>query len=411
MVAQVSTQKLLAEIRSDNLHPRRGLLDAFRLGRRAHPVTAEFLHAKVDQRDGQIAFWIRELKTRKRELEGQRADPMAWTRHGLAIVTGFAVLAAALSVDYMIIHEFWSRILANEFGEVPKSLSSSVVFKSAQVLFATLAFHFMLQTLGDRGRNVFKWFLFILTFCMLLGIGLIIATDWLPAGSKLFGLAVNQATESGQDMLASVGLSGDTASAPAAATAAPVTNEQIDTTKTLVRLGSLSVIFIIVTGVGALCMEHGIRGFKGIFGALSYEGQAEGSRRFQFLNDELEAVRSTLAHLEEPHSRFGLLNKYLSDFVTSYHEGISRYASVFSFLMGWNWRKGESEQRLGELYGAVEQVRSNLSFHEMPSPETNDAPHMPDEGTPRLRVVPTGPVRDRLSIIPYLPSRRFIQSE
>lgn len=373
MSGEVISRELLEELEMAGQDLKRGagrkqrnaVIDqvAYRMGRAATQVRASFLNAKLRQYDDQISSWIVTLNARKDELERQTKDVFAWSGHGLAMIIGFSILATALAVDYMIIHEFWSRVLSNEFGEVPKSLASSVMFKSAQVVFATLAFHFMLETVGNVGRRIFALFIFFLTFVMLLGIGLIIANSWLPPGSELFGIDLKGIADQGQNMLASLGLGSSPAPAGAAG---PVNEQDVRTVQTLVWLGSLSAIFIIVTGVGAMCMRFGIHGFQGIFGEITFDTRNGGAARLGFRKDELVRVKTTLAHFKDAKSRWRILERHLSDFVTSYSEGIRRYESAFGdFGRHLMKRDVTAQRRLEELEQAVRQVEQHWTLEEV----------------------------------------------
>lgn len=367
MKSEIIDRDLLDEIEGTGRGSKQGLfggrtgedLDAhrlgYRLGRTASEVWPSFLDAKLMQYDDYLSRCIVTLQAREKELA--KRGWRAWGGHLLAIVIGFSILATALLVDYSIIHEFWTRALSNEFGEVPRSLASSVFFKSAQVVFATLAFHLFLDTIGPAGRRVFIVFIFSLTFIMLLGIGIIIANRWLPAGSQLFGIDLNQAVESSQDMLASIGLGAPAADAVTGVVASgPITEADVKTAQTLLWMGSLSLIFIIVTGVGALCMRFGIHGFDGIFGDITFDSSRGGRARRGYRADELLRVREALEHFRRPHSRLAILQGHLSRFVTSYHEGIRKYAAAWSLLGQSSQREQTARLRLESLHQSVDMV-------------------------------------------------------
>ncbi len=336
-------------------------VDAFRLGRRAFQVWPQFLDAKLEAYDDSISGRILALKTHEAELDRQKKDPFAWGGHIGAIVVGFLILALALRVDYSIIHEFWSRALADEFGEVPRSLASSVFFKSAQVIFATLAFHFFIEIIGPVGRKAFIVFIFTLTFIMLLGIGILIANRWMPAGSQLFGIDLTQAAESSQDMLANIGLGAPAADAVTNAVASgPITESDVKTAQTLLWLGSLSLIFLIVTGVGALCMGIGIRGVHGIFGDVTFDARHSGSAQLSFRAGEQLRVKQTIEHFRDPKLRHNILQGYLSRFVTSYHLGIDRYATAWGYLSKLMRREERARNRLDALNQSLAYVKQRV---------------------------------------------------
>jgi len=53
--------------------------------------------------------------------------------------------------------------------EVPPALATSVAFKSLQVLFATLAVHYLITHIGHGGRVAYSLFIFALTAIMVHG--------------------------------------------------------------------------------------------------------------------------------------------------------------------------------------------------------------------------------------------------
>lgn len=387
MAGEVLSRELLAELeasgrapgatsRGKRRHPEKSNYDpiGYQMGRRALDVDPELLSARIEQYDNEISANVLTLRARAAELERQEKDLFAWSGHLIAVLIGCGILAAALAVDYMIIHEFWTRVLANEFGEVPPALATSVVFKSAQVLFATLAFHLMLETVGETGRRIFILFIFALTFCMLLGIGLIIANNWLPDGSELFGINLKEAMHAGgEDVLTALGLGSaqavDGAAGAAQGAQGPISETDVRTLQTLLWLGSLSVIFIVVTGVGSLCMRYAIRGFHGIFGNLTFDTREEGANGLGFRKDERKRVEQTLEHFENAQTRLNLLHRKLSDFVTSYYEGIRRYQDAFGW---WSFvpaqqqgRRETARLKLETLKQAVASVKAEWDLERL----------------------------------------------
>ncbi|NWH07619.1 MAG: hypothetical protein HXY22_03050, partial [Alphaproteobacteria bacterium] len=94
----------------------------------------------------------------------------------VAAVASMLIAGLALFVDYHIIEaDVWTRALADEFGVVPDAMQTSVVFKSLQVVFATLAIHFMLKITGTVGRYALVVIVFILSTVMVAGLGVIVA--------------------------------------------------------------------------------------------------------------------------------------------------------------------------------------------------------------------------------------------
>jgi hypothetical protein len=146
-----------------------------------------------------------------------------WYYVGAALFS-LAIAALALFVDYHIIEaDVWTRALADEFGVVPASLEASVVYKSLQVVFATLAIHFMLKITGSVGRTVLVIAIFILSFVMVSGLGFIVANNNLAAGASGVRSIEGGGDARLGDALSQLGLAGPSTTAPAAAApAAPL---------------------------------------------------------------------------------------------------------------------------------------------------------------------------------------------
>lgn len=122
----------------------------------------------------------------------------------------FSALVAivALFVDYHIIaSDVWTRALSDEFGVVPESLQQSVIYKSLQVVFATLAVHFLLKITGNFGRAVMVVIVCIVTFAMIGGLGFVVANNNLAAGASGVRAVEGDNNQLG-DALASMGLKG-----------------------------------------------------------------------------------------------------------------------------------------------------------------------------------------------------------
>ena len=349
---------------------------AYGLGRNGKEVNEHVLKAVIANLSEEITRHIYDLKSTYARLQSQGSDKMAIMAYVVAILFGLVVLGTALFVDYKIIHEFWARAVMDEFGKMPRSLASSVYFKSAQVVFATLAFHFMLEAVGETGRKVFVLFIFALTFTMLLGIGLIIANNWLPPGSQLFGVDLHAAARSGQDVLAALGLPSSQSQAPANG---PLSLTDVKTAQTMVWLGSLSLIFIIVTGVGSLCMRNVVHNFQKLSGAEMNDlaspgaGALRGSRRERLSELEVRmwrfgvvpdlAPRRQKGGLNEARDEHGgnrvreirarseLIRKHLLDFADSYAAGLHDYQTA---LFGaFNAQREARAKYLLQHFGSV----------------------------------------------------------
>lgn len=107
-------------------------------------------------------------------------------------IAAVAVVIAALFVDFHIIKEFWHQAMVNEYMQLPPELSGSVLFKSFQVLFATIGIHLFLRILPNWGRNLFVGVLFIMTVAMMLSLGFLYAHNSLPNDSQATMKAVTQ---------------------------------------------------------------------------------------------------------------------------------------------------------------------------------------------------------------------------
>jgi hypothetical protein len=390
------------------LGPSTGVNDrlAYRLGRSGKEINEHILKAKVAAINENVTRRILDLRLEFASLRAQEGDLLGHIASIVAIFFGLTVLVAALLVDYRIIHEFWTRAVMDELGRVPASLRSSVYFKSGQVVFATLAFHFMLDTVGEAGRKVFKIFLFILTFAMLLGIGYIVASNWLPPGSALFGVDLHAAARSGQDVLAQLGLPSDTKTAPGGTQLA----DNLNTLRTLIWLGSLSMIFIIVTGVGALSLRNAVHSFQVLSGAEAQDFRPSGnagarvmrrrrlnvSRKERMEQLKIEADRFGI-QLDAPRvrsegienspqdynqnngrlamERRAIIRKGLLDFADSYAAGLHDWQSGF-FGIGRAAREERARdllQSLGvtleRLNGYVEEYVASHSIPYLDKPE------------------------------------------
>ena len=129
------------------------------------------------------------------------------TMYILAAVFSAAVALLALFVDYHIIAaDVWTRALSDEFGVVPDSLKESVIYKSLQVVFATLAVHFLLKMTGGVGRFVMVLVVCVVTFMMIGGLGFVVANNNLAAGTSAVRPVEGEDTNQLSDALTQLGL-------------------------------------------------------------------------------------------------------------------------------------------------------------------------------------------------------------
>jgi hypothetical protein len=281
------------------------------------------------------------IQLRRENLRRRVYGSGAQLHHGSAIVLGLAVFITALFVDYNIIHEFWTRALSNEFGEVPPAMATTVAAKSLQVVFATLAVHYLISHIGHGGRVAYSLLIFAVTAIMIVGIGLLWANNSLPAGAKVFGMDVNQSAQQVDQFLKGLGIK------PPRAPSMPAEVKALKKYELLIWLFSLGVIFLVVASIGAMALHTAMRGFTGMTGGALYDNHRD-ARYGNKVRDELKQAELDLAHLSRDEGDF--FRAKLSEFVTVYTEGVvaGRFGSS---------RRGYLLRRANE---AVDQVEANL---------------------------------------------------
>lgn len=183
-----------------------------------------------------------------------------WRFGGLyltAIIAGVVITGGALYFDYQIMTEFWTRVFADEFMEVPESLATSVVSKSAQVVFATVAFHFMISSLSDLGRRIFIWLFFLLTFSMIAGFGLLNANLSMPTSRQDLESLSSRGPTTLSDALQKLGLGSENPPEDADPTAQDDKSLQdwVEAVSPILWLLVPAAAFLAVTGIGALCIH------------------------------------------------------------------------------------------------------------------------------------------------------------
>lgn len=240
----------------------------------------------------------------------------------------FAVVSlAAIFVDYMIVSEFWTRALANEFLELPGTLSNSVAFKSMQVLFATIAAHILFEHMGRFGRAAFVRIVFVLALVMLVGVGFLLATMSLPNG---MAATVGAATGGVGDSLSSA-MSGLGLAAPTSGEAAQASAEmaKVQTWQPIFWLGSLGIVFLVVTGVAALCIHFATQSLRRIFLARDFKHRRADMARLAALEAEYDANRHKLSEMEGAENRRHLLWTGLMRECRAYEQGLDEARRVF----------------------------------------------------------------------------------
>lgn len=280
---------------------------AYNWGRRGVEVTATLL------RNWLGAHTENSLQLRAANLNRRVYGSGAVTHHGSAVVLGLVVFVTALFVDYNIIHEFWTRALSNEFGEVPPALATTVAAKSLQVVFATLAVHYLITHIGHGGRIAYSLLIFAITAVMVIGIGLLWANNSLPAGAKVFGLDVNDSAQQIDQFMKGLGIN------PPRKAALPAEVKVLKKYELLIWLFSLGVIFFVVASIGAMALHTAMRGFAGMTGGALYDNHRD-ARHGNRVRDELKQAQLDLAHLKRDEDAF--LSSKLSEFVNVYTEGV-----------------------------------------------------------------------------------------
>ncbi|MFZ3035080.1 MAG: hypothetical protein WA138_13835 [Parvibaculum sp.] len=230
----------------------------------------------------------------------------------------FALVAfGAVVVDYMIVSEFWTRALANEFLELPGTLAASVAFKSMQVLFATIAAHILFDHMGRFGRGLFVRVVFVLALVMLLGVGFLLATMSLPNGMAASG-------GGGVGDSLSSALNGLGIAAPATSDASAVASEMttVRSWQPILWLGSLGLVFLVVTGVAALAIHFAAQAMRRIFLARDFSHRRRDMTRLAALETEFDQNRHKLSEMEGAENRRHLLWTGLMRECRAYEQGL-----------------------------------------------------------------------------------------
>lgn len=262
--------------------------------------------------------------------------------HTVAIVLGVGVFIAALMVDYNIIHEFWTRALSNEFGEVPPSLATTVAAKSMQVLFGTLAIHYLITHVGHAGRIAFSLLIFAITAVMIMGIGLLWANNSLPPGAQVFGFDVNSSAQSVDEFMKTLGVK------PPRAAAQPAEVKMLKKYELIIWLFSLGVIFFVVASIGAMALHSAMRGFTGMTGGAVYDNNHD-VRLGNRIRDDLKHAELDLQLFRKDYGSFA--RSKLSEFVSVYAEGV----------IAGGFRNGTRKRLLDKANAAAHSVLADLS--------------------------------------------------
>ncbi len=234
-----------------------------------------------------------------------------------AVLLLAAVALGAITVDYMIVSEFWTRALANEYLELPGSLSNSVAFKSMQVLFATVSAHILYESMGKFGRAAFVRIVFVLAVLMLLGVGLLLAQMSLPNGIAATG--DGGVGSSLGSALAGLGIATDGAQATADASSEI---NQMRGYQPYFWLGALGIVFLVVTGVAALCIHGAVEALRHVVHARDFKHRKAEMERLSQLEAEYDNNRHALTEMEGPENRRHLLWTGLMRECRAYEQGL-----------------------------------------------------------------------------------------
>ncbi|GAA6155497.1 hypothetical protein NBRC116588_09700 [Pyruvatibacter sp. HU-CL02332] len=283
--------------------------------------------------------------------------------HLMAILAGLLVFAGALFVDYTIVSEFWTRALANEFLELPGTLADSVGFKSLQVLFAAIAAHLVYASLGPTGQKTFTRIVFVFAVLMLGGLGFLLATMSLPAGTAdAFG-----GTTSLDDALAGLGLGTQEAVNSAAVAAPSIVDEATSRdVHSITWLASLGVIFLVVTGVAAIALHGAVEAFKHLVAVGEYRSRAVEADALDRREHEYVQLSREIQQLEQPQARRSILWAGLMREVQAHLDGMDEARAGLGKRQGAQpvrggfFSRGTAMQPVAESHESADDLRARL---------------------------------------------------
>lgn len=283
--------------------------------------------------------------------------------HLMAILAGLLVFAGALFVDYTIVSEFWTRALANEFLELPGTLADSVGFKSLQVLFAAIAAHLVYASLGPTGQKMFTRIVFVFAVLMLAGLGFLLATMSLPAGTAdAFG-----GTTSLDDALAGLGLGAQEAVSAAPAAGPSIVDEATSReVHSVTWLASLGVIFLVVTGVAAIALHGAVDAFKHLVAVGEYRSRAAEADALDRREHEYVQLSREIQQLEQPQARRSILWAGLMREVQAHLDGMDEARAGLGKrqsaqpVRGGFFSRGNAMQPVAETHESADDLRARL---------------------------------------------------
>lgn len=337
---------------------------SYRMGRDGRELSDDYLIAKLDEFDSRVTEAIcmrraqRDLvRTRFRDMVAAILGPenrIRWNRSenlidgdsrrtvnahlaetnkftgklfmALGALAAAVVFFGALAADYLILSEFWTRSLMNEFLEVPPALVASVWSKSLQVIFAAIAIHFLISRMTHFGRGVFISGIGVLTVFLLISIG-VLSGQSTPRNAA--GDAEQSSSQSVDETLAALGLASPTESVEStevatAAVAAPREGWFSDIIGWF-QVYSWDVwymsIFLVVTAVGALALHSAATQFSRL---VKLEDEAtRRKQRYQLrrLESEFQVHDQFLKEIVRAPVREQFIRRYLGNQITQYAEG------------------------------------------------------------------------------------------
>lgn len=343
---------------------------SYRAGERGGELSDDYLVAKLDEFDARIS---EALYTRKARLEVVKAkfrdlaariageeNRVRWNKRrgplvddetrnlvnaqlyeehtvagmillAMGVVAGLAIFSGAIFADYKILSELWTRSLMNEFMVVPDTLKDSVVSKSLQVIFATMAVHFLLTKLTRTGRRVFVAVLFGLTVMMLVSIGVLNSTTTERIDVNSRGI---ESSENVDDTLAALGLA--EASAPVVAATPVETTPDVrradvaGPVSTAVVMDWLRTyswdvwfmgIFLVVTAVGAFALHESTVRLNRLMNFGGKETRGRLRNQLEALQEEYHCHTNFVDEMRTNDAREQLVRRYLGHNINEYVRG------------------------------------------------------------------------------------------
>jgi len=227
-----------------------------------------------------------------------------------AVVIGVVIVGGAMFVDFQIMNEFWTRVLSNEFMEVPPSLATSVVSKSSQVIFATAAFHFFLSRWPHKARTGFVVVLFFLTMGMIFSFGVLNADISMPAKAESVTAQQTQDEPSLSDALMAMGLMETGIEAQPAVLASVVPEMRpphfvevgyfIEDSKPVLWVLAPGLVFLVVTGIAALFLQVAENNIKNFIMSMDFKKRSARVGQWEVLQSYFSTPKTqTISNTQE----------------------------------------------------------------------------------------------------------------